>query len=87
MPNAIGKQKLIMKQPRFSENSERGKRVEAWSKKMGDAENLSVSSLSIADGITEAGAGISALDKIQKYILKTKASLNKQQEADSVSFT
>ena len=76
MPNAIDKLKLNLKQPSFSENSERGKRAEARSKKMGDSENLSVSSLSISDGITESGAGISALDKTQKYVLKTKASIN-----------
>ena len=56
---------------------------------MGDSENLSLSSLSIrnSDGITESGADISALDKSQKYVLKTKASMNEQQEADAVPFT
>ena len=56
---------------------------------MKNSENLSLSSLSIrnSDGITESGTDISALDKRQKDVLKTKASINEQQEADATPFT
>ena len=53
---------------------------------MGDAESLSVSSLSISDGVTGSGTSTSALGKRQKYILKDKASDAEQQEAHSIPF-
>ena len=73
MPNAIDTLKSNLKQQSFSENSERSKRADARRKKMGDAESLSVSSLSISDEVTGSEASTSALGKRQKYILKYKA--------------
>ena len=49
---------------------------------MGDAESLSVSSLSISAGVTGSGTSTSALGKRQIYVLKDA----NEQEADSVSF-
>ena len=56
---------------------------------MGVSEAISLSSLSIrnSDKNTEPGAGIGNLDKRQKFVRKTKASINEQQEADAVPFT
>ena len=45
---------------------------------MGDAESLSVSSLSISAEVTGSGSRTSALGKRQKYILKDKASGDEQ---------